>query len=61
MDGVSEKQIAEEIFIQTAQEAGDVIYERFVAGEITQEDLAVAYTRLRQWTIETERLLSLLK
>lgn len=43
-----------------AQEVSETVYDKFVQGELNQQEFEQAYTLLKRWTNEGEFLLNLL-
>lgn len=50
----------EDIFLFTAQEVSEKSYEKYINGEISQEDLQKVYKLLSNWSINSEKILNLL-
>ena len=50
----------EYVILETGEQLDQIIYEKNIAGELSQEELETVYNCLRQWSEISQRLLRLL-
>ena len=58
-EALDNRQHLEDVLVFFAHEIGEVAFERYISGDLSQEEFEQAYRSLKNWTQETEKLLKL--
>ncbi len=58
---VATKETVEDAIFFVAEEIAEMVFEKFIGGEISQSEFEGYSNRLRQWTAEMQRLVNLIQ
>ena len=61
MNEVMDETPIENLILEAGERLNQVVYEKYLAGTLSQEELESVYSRLRQWSKTSEQLLDLLE